>query len=217
MSFGTHRDVGDVARREAQYNAALSAAFKGSTTGFAVAGPAAYIMHRQWPAFRALTLPIKAFFVVSASIATGVIAADKAGIAFDQDHYTDRGAAVSRRYRTVEEKEWAELPARDRILTWTKDNKFGVVAGSWVTSMLGTFAYINTQPLSFAQKLVQARVWAQGLTLISLVSMAAITQIPSAGDRLLEQRQHASDHSWKDFVGESDSGGKDESTVPSYP
>lgn len=33
--------------------------------------------------------------------------------------------------------------------------------------------------------------------------MAAITQIPSAGDKILQEREHASDHSWKDFVGDS--------------
>lgn len=29
-----------------------------------------------------------------------------------------------------EEKEWSELSTRDKALTWTKENKFSVVAGS---------------------------------------------------------------------------------------
>lgn len=33
--------------------------------------------------------------------------------------------------------------------------------------------------------------------------MAAITQIPSAGDKILREREHASDHSWQDFIGDS--------------
>ena len=73
---------------------------------------------------------------------------------------------------------------------------------SWITSMGGIFAYIHAQPMSFSQKLVQTRVWAQGLTLASLLGMAAITQIPSAGDHILREREQAADHSWKDFVGE---------------
>lgn len=56
--------------------------------------------------------------------------------------------------------------------------------------------------MSFSQKLVQTRVWAQGLTLASLLGMAAITQIPSAGDHILREREQAADHSWKDFVGD---------------
>lgn len=62
------------------------------------------------------------------------------------------------------------------------------------------FAYIHAQPMSFSQKLVQTRVWAQGFTLASLLAMAAITQIPSAGDKILEEREHAAEHSWKDFM-----------------
>lgn len=117
-----------------------------------------------------------------------------------QEHYTDRGAAAVRRHQTEEERVWQSLSARDKALTWAKENKFGVVAASWVSSLGLTFAYIQTQPLSFAQKLVQARVWAQGLTLASLVGMAVISQIPSEGDKIIKAQKTAQDHSWMDFV-----------------
>lgn len=110
-----------------------------------------------------------------------------------------------RQFATREEAEWAQLSTRDKALTWTKDNKFSIVAGSWVASMAGVGAYLQSQPMSFSQKLVQTRVWAQGLTLASLMGMAAITQIPSAGDHILEERNHASDHSWRDFVHDTES------------
>ncbi|PWY97150.1 hypothetical protein BCV70DRAFT_80131 [Testicularia cyperi] len=200
MSYGTHRDVGDVDRREAQYNASVNAAAKGFGMGLAVVAPATYMLNRTWPAFTRLTPAIKLFFVSSLAIASGVIRADKAGIEFDQAHYTDSGARVQRRIQTQQEREWSQLSTTDKALTWAKENKFGVVAGSWVLSMGGVFAYIHTQPLSFAQKLVQARVWAQGLTLASLVGMAAITQIPSEGDKIIKYQKEANDHSWRDFV-----------------
>jgi hypothetical protein len=53
------------------------------------------------------------------------------------------------------------------------------------------------------QKIVQVRVWAQGITLATLVGLAAVTSIKGKGDHILEEREHASDHSWKDFVGDS--------------
>lgn len=31
---------------------------------------------------------------------------------------------------TREEQQWAELSGKDRILTWAKQNKFSIVAGS---------------------------------------------------------------------------------------
>lgn len=204
-SYGTHKDVGNPEKRQAQYNAALIASMKGAGGGLAVAGPAAYFLHRTWQPFQKLTLPLKTMFVTFATISAGVIAADKAGIAFDQENFTDEGAKKIRQYKTLEEKEWAELSTKDKALTWTKDNKFGVVAGSWIASMGGIFAYIHNQPMPFSQKLVQTRVWAQGITLASLVAMAGITQIPSAGDKILYKRNHAADHSWRDFVKDSES------------
>ncbi|KIS67873.1 uncharacterized protein UMAG_03929 [Mycosarcoma maydis] len=200
MSYGTHRDVGDVERREAQYNASVSAAARGFGAGLAVSAPSAYVLNRSWPAFRSLTPAIKLFFVSSFAIGTGVIAADKAGIRFDQEHYTDAGAAVQRRFQSRTQSEWNSLSTRDKALTWAKENKFSVVAATWASSMVGIFAYIHTQPMSFAQKLVQARVWAQGITLASLVGMAAITQIPSKGDSIIRQHKEAADHSWREFV-----------------
>lgn len=107
-----------------------------------------------------------------------------------------------------EEQDWESLSPSDKALTWAKENKFSVVAASWVVSMCGSFAYIQTQPMSFAQKLVQARVYAQGTTLASLVGMAALTSIPSAGDKIIEQHSQASEHSWQDVIAEKQGAGK---------
>ncbi len=54
-SYGTHKEVGNPEREQAQYNAALSAAMKGAAGGLAVAGPAAYFLHRTWQPFQRLT------------------------------------------------------------------------------------------------------------------------------------------------------------------
>ncbi|CAO1622216.1 unnamed protein product [Parajaminaea phylloscopi] len=200
--FGTHHETGDPRRRQAQYDAAFLGGAKGAAGGLAAALPTAFVLNRNWAPFRGLTLPLKAFFVTMITVSSGVIAADKAGIAFERSQYSDTGAAVSRRNMSREEQQWAELSTRDKALTWAKENKFSVVAGSWVLSMCGSWLWIQSQPLSFPQKLVQARVYAQGLTLASLVGMAALTSVPSAGDKIIEEHAHASEHSWKDVLGQ---------------
>ncbi|CAO1629797.1 unnamed protein product [Sympodiomycopsis kandeliae] len=203
-SYGTHRETGDPVRRQAQYDAALKGGMKGGALGLGAGLPTAYLLNRSWAPFRNLTLPLKAFFVTAVTLSSGVIAADKAGIAFERGGYSDQGARLERKTLSREEQQWQDLSIADKALTWTKENKFSVVAGSWVASLGGSFAYIQYQPLSFAQKLVQARVYAQGLTLASLLGMAAITSIPSAGDKIIEEHNHASDHSWKEMIGEMD-------------
>lgn len=200
MSLHTHAEHGNREFREEQYAATVRGAAKGAGVGFAAAAPTAYLLHRSWAPFRSLRLPVKFFFVMAASMATGAIVADKSGLAYERERYSDTGAKMMKRYSSREARQWDELSASDKALTWAKDNKFGVVAGSWVVSMGGIFAYIQTQPLSFAQKLVQARVWAQGITLASLVAMAGITQIPSAGDKILQEKQDADKHSWMEYM-----------------
>ncbi|KAL9936095.1 hypothetical protein V8E36_004937 [Tilletia maclaganii] len=200
MSFGTHRKVGNEERRQQQYDYAISHAAKGAALGLGAALPVAFILNKRWAPFRRLNLPVQAFFVSSAAIASGVIAADKAGIRFDEEHYTDEGARIRRQNLSVEDQMWAQLSMRDRILTHIKDNQFAAIAGIWALSLGGIFAYIRTQPMSGAQKLVQARVWAQGITLVSLVGLAGISQIPSAGDKILKYEKEYNQHSWRNFM-----------------
>lgn len=123
-------------------------------------------------------------------------------LTYQQAHYSDKAAHAQRRERSEYEKKWDSLSSFDKALTWTKDNKFGVVIGSWVASMGASWLYIQSQPLSFSQKLVQARVWAQGLTVASLIGIAALTTIPSAGDTLLSKSHSADDQSWRKIIQE---------------
>lgn len=115
-----------------------------------------------------------------------------------QAHYDDTAAKADRRLRAFKDDRWAQLSTFDRIMAWAKYHKFKVVIGSWLTSMAGTWLYIQSQPLSFSQKIVQARVWAQGLTLASLLVMAGVTQIPTEADKLLEEEAKKANHSWRD-------------------
>lgn len=43
----------------------------------------------------------------------------------------------------------------------------------------------------------------------SLLGMAAITSIPSAGDKIIEEQSHAGEHSWRDMIGEQAGSGGD--------
>lgn len=202
MSYGTHREVGNVEKRQAQYDATVVAGFKGFALGAGAAFAGGAIAQRRFASVRTLPLAIKASLVFSSGVAAGVISADRAGIAFDQAHYDDTAAKADRRLRAFKDDRWAQLSTFDRIMAWAKYHKFKVVIGSWLTSMAGTWLYIQSQPLSFSQKIVQARVWAQGLTLASLLVMAGVTQIPTEADKLLEEEAKKANHSWRDMLQE---------------
>lgn len=63
---------------------------------------------------------------------------------------------------------------------WGKENRYPIIGVSWVTSMAIALGLVGRSPyLSTQQKLVQARVYAQGLTLAVLLATAVF----EIGDR----------------------------------
>lgn len=63
----------------------------------------------------------------------------------------------------------------ERAKDWAKENRYGIVFGSWVASMGIALGLVGRNPyLTSQQKLVQARVYAQGLTVAVLVASFAV-------------------------------------------
>lgn len=59
-------------------------------------------------------------------------------------------------------------------MDWGRENRYSIVGGSWLASMAIALGIVGRNPyLTGAQKLVQARVYAQGLTVAVLIATAA--------------------------------------------
>ena len=59
-------------------------------------------------------------------------------------------------------------------MDWGRENRYPIVGVSWVASMAIALGLVGRSPyLSTSQKIVQSRVYAQGLTLAVLVATAA--------------------------------------------
>jgi hypothetical protein len=74
-------------------------------------------------------------------------------------------------YETYEEqKPWSQR-ARD----WGSQNRYGIVMAVWAASMGGSLYLVSRNPyLTATQKFVEARMYAQGLTLVALLGSFAI-------------------------------------------
>jgi hypothetical protein len=135
-------------------------------------GAAVFGAHHRFPTFRALTLPMKTFFVTSSGTFIAIINADRASRAFEfardpQRSYRDRATADLEAARANE-------TAFQRFKEWGRENRYPIVTASWVASMGIALGLVGRNPyLTKAQKLVQARVYAQGLTLAILIATAA--------------------------------------------
>lgn len=61
-----------------------------------------------------------------------------------------------------------------QLFNWIKEQKYKIAGATFVASMVGSFILVGRNPyLTGKQKIVQARVYAQGLTLAVIVSLAA--------------------------------------------
>jgi hypothetical protein len=67
------------------------------------------------------------------------------------------------------------MSARERVVDFARREKYKIIGVTWVTSIVGSFILVGRNPhLTVQQKIVQARVYAQGLTLAVLCASAAL-------------------------------------------
>jgi len=137
---------------------------------------------RRYPGFNQITLPLKAFLITSAGTFAGIIAADHASRGYESKQNPANQAYATRE----EERRHAELSGMtwtQRAMTWGREERYKIVGASWVASMVAAFALVGRNPyLTGPQKLVQARVYAQGLTLAVLMATAAFELKDSKSD-----------------------------------
>lgn len=116
---------------------------------------------------------MKSFLVTSSGTFAGIIAADHSSRAFENERNSAYQWYESREER-IRAEENVGLSLSDRITAFARREKYKIVSATWIASMVGSFVIVGRNPyLSGQQKLVQARVYAQGLTLGVLCASAA--------------------------------------------
>ena len=94
-------------------------------------------------------------------------------MAFDIAHNAEKRKEIER------ERERADLMVSgkstlQRAKEWAESNRYSIIFGFWVASMVGSLTIVNrNRYLSGSQKLVQARMYAQGSTLAVLLASFA--------------------------------------------
>jgi hypothetical protein len=135
-------------------------------------GGAVYLASARFATIRHLTLPMKTFLTTSTATFAAIIAADRASRSYEWNRdptrqYVDASTLALQSARSSES-------VFARAKDWGRENRYPIVTASWVASMGIALVLVGRNPyLSGTQKLVQARVYAQGLTLAVLVATAA--------------------------------------------
>lgn len=161
------------------YYATVKGGSLGGAVGLALGGVGVYAASARYPAFRGLTLPFRAFLVSGCGTFSAIIAADTYSRNYERrrnPEYQFQDESESLSQTLASQKTFGQ-----RAMTFAKDNRYSIVFGSWIASMAGAFTIVGRSPyLTTQQKLVQARVYAQGLTMAVVIASLAFEGVDSA-------------------------------------
>jgi hypothetical protein len=155
------------------YRATLKGGTIGGVLGLGAGFAGVALASQRSHFFRTLTLPLKAFLVTSSGTFAGIISADHYSRKYEQERNPIDKEYAERREQQKEQAA-AGKSFTQRATEFARAERYKIVGGSWILSMVAAFAIVNRNKyLTGQQKLVQARVYAQFLTLGVLVASAA--------------------------------------------
>ncbi|CAL1701005.1 unnamed protein product [Somion occarium] len=190
--------------QDAQQRATIEGGAKGFFGGLAFALPASYLLNRRWPYYRHLPPSLKALGVIVVVVPSFVISAEKAGQRFERERWTGIGKYELDTVQAREQARWDRMTLGQKVRDVAIRHQYGMIGGAWAISMLAAWGIIMRNPYqTIPQKVVQARMWAQGLTIGVLIAAGVLTH--SMHTNLEEDgpvRHLPADHSWKDIIEE---------------
>lgn len=207
-------------QEDRHYTEVLKGGAVGGVVGLGIGWAGIAFGARRYAMIRNLTIPFKSFLVSSAATFGLIIQADRASMAYQRATnpmygYRDEASKIREQLR-------ANQSTYDKAMTWGRENRYSIVFGSWIASMGAAWALVNrSKYMTSAQKLVQARVYAQGLTVAVLMITAIFEMhdakhgsgrwqtvlVPDPNDpehKLMEKKVHKEEYEgqdlWKDMV-----------------
>lgn len=115
-----------------------------------------------------------AIFVVPPAFAASVNG-ELSSQAFDYEMYSSE---TSQKRLLEEHQRWEQLSTSEKVVETLDKHKFKIVTGLWAASMYGSWHYVNRDTLlTRTQKLVQARMYAQFITVGLLLSTLALSMM----------------------------------------
>lgn len=142
---------------------------KGLVYGGILSSSIFLLLQKRWPhKIKNWSTSIKASFITIPTIGAAAFWADQGSWEFDKEmHQSEYNQA-----RILEEfREWNRLSQSDKVFTVLNDNKYKIIITAWAASLYGSWVYVNKDKvMTTAQKAVQARMYAQGITIVLLLS-----------------------------------------------
>ncbi len=156
------------------YGVVIRGGLIGGSVGLALGVAGVIGASRRYPAFRQLTLPFRSFLVTSTGTFGAIVMAERYSVRYQRSHDAMNNY-LEASHRATEDALRAHKTESQRLMDWGRENRYSIVFTSWIAAMGIALALVGRNKyLSTSQKLVQARVYAQGLTLAVLIATAAL-------------------------------------------
>ncbi|KAF9179566.1 hypothetical protein BGZ51_006837 [Haplosporangium sp. Z 767] len=170
----------------------LTAAAKGAGLALVAGGLIAMTGARYSKTYQTLTRPMKTFLLGSGVAATSVLFGDHARVQYEDRQllrHLDQEAAEAAR---------AEIRAQRGLLAEVnyqiRENRNMVVGVSWLSCMAGSLLYtFSKKGLTTTQRIVTARMYAQGFTILTMMAVAALelTEAPKPKQEIMTDQWKA--------------------------
>ncbi|KAG6850920.1 hypothetical protein H0H93_006746 [Arthromyces matolae] len=195
MKLATPQDLAGHAA--ASRRGAIEGALASSIVGLG----GSYFLHRRYPGYRSLPLSLKMLGVVILVAPCLSIQAERRGLEYDKSKWEGEGVRFLHNKQLAEDARWDDLSNREKLADWADRHQYSLILGGWASSLAFAGAVISRDKVqTTAQKVVQARMWAQGLTIGLLIVAGALTQSKRAA-----AAKHANtDHSWRDLLAQQE-------------
>ncbi|KAL7415321.1 hypothetical protein BDY24DRAFT_359966 [Mrakia frigida] len=181
---------------DAHQAAVVRGGVRGLLTGACVAIPTFTTAYYKTTYYRTLPLPLKAFGVVIVLVPSMIISAEKAGTDFEKAQWRGSGQDELNAIELRERRKWESMNREEQIKSWAKDHQYSLVGGAWAVAMVGSFGFVWRRPgLTTVQKLINARIIAQTLTIGLMLGAMALTYVDPEHTPPKEP-----DHSWADML-----------------
>lgn len=163
-------------------------ALKGAAVGFGVSAAGFLVLKRRTSFFSQAGGFHRVLFYVGPATLCAVVQMERQSRQFEEfERARDQGL--------VEQQPQPASDAWDRLTTFAWQNKYRLVVAGWAASMVGSFWAVNRDKyMTKSQKIVQARVYAQGLTVLLLLGTVFLSVAEPKNDK---QRALEQSRSWE--------------------
>jgi len=185
---------------EAYNNATVRGAAEGAVIGAAIALPGFSLLNRRWGYYRSLPPSLKLLGIILVVVPGIVIQAERRGLEYDRSQWGGAGKMELDREAEESRAAWEELSAKKKIMKWLVGHQYSIMFSGWLAScaVAGSIIWKNKYQTA-PQKIVQVRMWAQGLT-IGIVLVAGILTHRNQAEAASKVK--SADHSWAAMIEE---------------